>query len=782
MKRLATVLLILTALFSMMLCLNGCEPPISGPQGDGPDPQVPTVDIIKDGVTQYTVIRSEKSGNKSGDTQAAAKLRRLLKEATASNIEIMDDWEKDDESQNFEILVGRTNRPETALLPETLTREEFVIIFTGKKILIDGGSDLAIDRAVDYFLTTYLGYNVDDGSFAKSDLAIPEELNYRTTFKYPFVVYLINGSIKAIGSADRGGSNHNDIVRLISSLQGRMNKEVEKNEFYMYWNSDPQDKFWLDYISGKGKMLYGCAQEELTTWEEFWNVFGPFIKEAGIVAWDPNVPATANVAATVCSVDGYLPVRYSADQSSLYQWLIEQGVPVKLDLTNKFTGQGTIPDTTKQSTGSIKCDPYIWALEKYMDKCNTGMIAYVLDGASCVPGNYIYENGADPTPANNQLYSHDYYIYNECFFIDLTCVAEEAPCDDPDQPLGTDAETLHLILQTMQERNNGKMIKFMGFPPWYMKYTTHNNMGTILKPTELEWAFVEVISKYNCVKEADAAHPAWMTNASVYCQYESTVNSYVNNDPEESYVFDDKTRYFTIYMGDYDSSAWLKQHIPSFFRDPARGEEYPLMWGFNPNLSDRVPMIFDYVYENLGSDYIVTGDSGAGYVIPSALPELDTWTEFNMPYMDKFDLDIVGFIINGNNKMTNEIFEAYAKIAPVGSFHNDSSKKLTILNDETVYLHLMNGINPTDTSGKDEKGNPAPTVYEKMYDYAKNTGNNFSAYRTVVQSPGDVITCIENFIEFANAKDDGFTYVYVDPYTLFELALESGQGTHIYTE
>jgi hypothetical protein len=184
------------------------------------------------------------------------------------------------------------------------------------------------------------------------------------------------------------------------------------------------------------------------------------------------------------------------------------------------------------------------------------------------------------------------------------------------------------------------------------------------------------------------------------------------------------------------------------------------------------------VYENLGNDFIVTGDSGAGYVIPSALPELDTWAAFNKPYMERFDLDIVGFIINGNNKMTMEIFKAYAKIAPVGSFHNDSSQKLVIYDDETVYMHLMNGINPEDLPGMVEAGKP--TVFDKMYEYASNTGNNFSAYRTVVKTPGDVVRCIDGFIEYANAKNDGYTYVYVDPYTLFDLVLQSGQGTHVY--
>ena len=773
MKRFVTMLLLVMALLGITAMLTSC-----------PDKPVPTVDIVRDGVTQYTVVRSEKSGTKSADTLAAAKLRRAIIDATGCNIEIWDDWEKDDNSEKYEILVGRTNRPETAQLPENLARDEFVILFTGKKILIDGGSGIAIDRAVEYFMTTYLGYNKADGTYANKNLAVPEGLNLRTSFEYPASVYIVSGQLKAIGSSDRGGLNHDDIVRLISSLQGIVNRTGKQDGAYLYWDYDGQDQFWLEYLSGEGKMLDGCAQEPLEAWDDFWNVFGDKIKELGIVLWDPNAPSTSNVAATICGVDGYLPVRYSEDPNSLYVWLKDKGVPVKMNLVGKFTGEAgsTIPDTDKPSTGSIKCDPYIWALEKYMDKCNAGMIAYVLDGASSTPGNHIYETYTKakgvPGPANNQIFSHDYYIYNKCFFIDLTCVADELPCDDKNQPMGTDAKTLDLILSTMEERNNGKMIKFMGFPPWYMKYTTTLNMGSRV-PTTLEWEFVEVISKYNCVKEADAAHPAWMTNASLYCSYESTVEYYDNNKSDESEMFDEKVRYFTIYMGDYDSSAWLKKYVPAYFKDKMR-DKYPLMWGFNPNLSDRVPMIFDYVYENLGNDFIVTGDSGAGYVIPSALPELDTWAAFNKPYMERFDLDIVGFIINGNNKMTMEIFKAYAKIAPVGSFHNDSSQKLVIYDDETVYMHLMNGINPEDLPGMVEAGKP--TVFDKMYEYASNTGNNFSAYRTVVKTPGDVVRCIEGFIEYANAKNDGYTYVYVDPYTLFDLVLQSGQGTHVYPQ
>lgn len=50
-------------------------------------------------------------------------------------------------------------------------------------------------------------------------------------------------------------------------------------------------------------------------------------------------------------------------------------------------------------------------------------------------------------------------------------------------------------------------------------------------------------------------------------------------------------------------------------------------------------------------------------------------------------MDIVGFIINGNYKMNTTIMKTYNQFAPVGSFHNDSSKPLTIANG-TPYVYL----------------------------------------------------------------------------------------------
>lgn len=753
------------------------EQPDTPGQPDTPEepnePEEPAqvmIDIIKDGKTNFRIVRSDLASGDDPRRIGAMDLKKIIKNATGCDIEITTDWTPDEDGNAFEIIIGQCERPVCELTPKDLARDEFIVLLSGNKILIDGGSDAALTAAIKYVATTYFGYNKETGEYTKNEWIIPETLNLKETFEYPAEIYLIQ-NIKGINGFT-SNEDYNDIVRLYTTLQGRLNKNAKENGFYVYQMFDSTDKFWLDYISGDGKMLEGGERISLDSWNALWNAFGNYIIDAGMVVWDPNVPATANVASTICSVDGYLPVRYDDSEDSLYTWLRNHGVSIEVDLYGVFTGKkGTkIWDTDIDSTGSIKCDPYLWALEKYGDRVNPEMVAYTLDGASQVASNPIYQKAAvATTPDSNQLYSHDYYIYHECFFVDLTCKSDEAPCDDPNQPLGSDAKTLGTILGYFQNRNNGKFGKLMGFPPWYMKYTVFNNWGTSGE-VALEWAFVAFITGYDFIKEADAWNPSWMTNASVYCQYEMTTEKFENNEVTVEEEFDENVRYFTMYIGDYDSSAWLKLMVPDCFESNQRGQ-IPMMWAFNPNLSDRVPMIFDYIYENkTENDYFVTGDSGAGYVFPSRLHDLDKWVDYNMPYLEKFDMDIVGFIID-DRKLSLSIMEAYAQITPLGGFVN-TGDYLTVLNGETIFLRMWGAI---------QSGDNTDATREQMYKELVNSGTNFAAYRTIRQYTPGLVSFVNDFIAYANAKNDGYTYKYVDMYTLFDLILQSGQGKYVYS-
>lgn len=567
-----------------------------------------------------------------------------------------------------------------------------------------------------------------------------------------------------------------DAARLICSLQGLINRDYETNgNILVYVINDHLDDFWLDYILGEGKSFHHLALKDLNSFEEFLEIFREVICSCGMILWDEDVPATANVAATVCGLEGFLPVKYDESDDSLYNQLKKAGVPEKQSLVGLFGKDGSID----MGSGSAKCDAYLWAMDKYFDRCSSRYIAYVLDGASCSRTSPCYNPQSPSNVFSNCIYNHDYYIARRCFFFDLTCYDKEAPIDDPNQRLGTDRETFIKILRRRYDRANGEIGQLLGFPPWWMKYTKDSGTGGVIA-TVLEWDCVCLGSAFNLAKEADAAHPCSMPNASAYCNYKSHVKEYHWPRPKERLKFDKNTKYFTIYGGDYDSAAWLRNHVCNFFsHENARGS-LPINWAFNPNLSERAPMVFDYVYENMtDNDFFVAGDSGAGYVIPYGLtaecdyrenpPAIFEWAEYSKPYYERFDYDITGFIINGNETVTNEIMAAFNRISPKGSFHNSLKRPLTVYNG-TPYLHLQNEV-----SGKPDRIEASlPVMYEYMSDYMGKF--NFSGYRTVCDSPDETKQLVERFIAYAKEHDPRFEYKYVDIHTFFDLVLQSGQG------
>ena len=72
------------------------------------------------------------------------------------------------------------------------------------------------------------------------------------------------------------------------------------------------------------------------------------------------------------------------------------------------------------------------------------------------------------------------------------------------------------------------------------------------------------------------------------------------------------------------------------------------------------------------------------------------------------------------------------------------------------------------------------THLEEMYkEFEQYPTSNFAAFRTIVQSTSSIIDCAKEFEAYANAKNDGYTYKYVDTYTLFDLIRQSGQGAQV---
>jgi hypothetical protein len=437
-----------------------------------------------------------------------------------------------------------------------------------------------------------------------------------------------------------------DLFRFAACLEGLENRE--KPLLFLDWQE--YDRFWLDWCREPGHFLEHEPLETVSSFRELFVLEAETIRKSGLIVWDDRVPSTLNAATTVCGTEGFLPVRRDGGALALIRDLT--GAEVRLDLSDRFDGRGTVWGTDEPSTGSAKCDAYVWTLHRAVKDTSDEVMFFTLDGGSWAEDRPHY-----PDPANAFVPNMDYAVAKKAFVFDLFAFGDEAPCDDPGQVPGTDLAVMKRILRAQAEKTGGEKITTVcGFNPWHVKYTTHGGRGSH-EPVESEWRLTEVFSAYNCVKDADAAGYCGLGNASVWRFY-PLKERYENRRPSPpAEGYDPEKTYVLFYVGDYDSAAWTARFIPRWASDPVLGKN-PLMWCFNPNLSDRIPMAFDFAYERFTErDYFAAGDSGAGYNNPrllypprihSDLPSgADANVRHNLPYFERFDLSHIGFVING---------------------------------------------------------------------------------------------------------------------------------------
>jgi len=561
-----------------------------------------------------------------------------------------------------------------------------------------------------------------------------------------------------------------DALYFISALQGLVNRDAPRLfTRYLY----DVDDFWFDYA--REVWLTGVEVVELDSLSALIRRFGADIR--GLVLWDPAVPATSNLAATICGVDGWLPMRADSPLLALEE---TRGLwpEVKEDLRGRFTGA---------VTGSAKCDAYVWAKEHYLvtGKCHPALMAYMVDGFTQRPG----EPGTRyPDLDNSTLANRDYYIAEKAFFMDLDVWPDEVPVDDPGQRPGLDREVLCSLLKAQCERNGGTVFTTVGgFIPWNQKYTNHGltdqsrhepvpglfkHLGISGEgraygkhdPVPTEWEYAALLSAHNAVMDADALGLVYMGNGSAWRHF-PLKERYAQNPPPPLPEVEDKT-YVLIYMGDYDSAAWLQRHVPRFFQDPARGR-VPIGWAFNPNLADRVPIVFDYVYRHKSPmDWFIAGDSGAGYLNPnllvgdrlgSGLPDaLDLWVAHNQRYYERFGYTITGFVINGfHGKMPRRIQEAYARFSSDGVGMQLGFEEALV--DGTPFLRHTRDIYPDAESPE--------KAADEMRRFLKGDKPRFVIYRWILQSP----TMLETVSRLCRERHPGENWEFCDPYTFFGL-------------
>ena len=479
-----------------------------------------------------------------------------------------------------------------------------------------------------------------------------------------------------------------DHVHTAATLQGIVNRHKPRL-FYFFVETGNRciDEYWWEKYRKPGKWL---ADRDTKTYSNIVDLVTAFRNDIeGVVLYDPNVAATSNIASALAGIENLIAVRYDTHPDSLYSRIVLDGpkLPVKRRLLNEdgtplFTGQGKIPDTDRDSTGSIKCDPYIWFIEHFMKagKCNPEFGAYYID-------QKWRDNPHGTVRNHHTLSNHDFFVAQKAFFFDLSPWGDEPATDDPTQAVGTDRTTLQELLRTAYTLNEGKKITYIGgFPAWIYKYTQHAGGSHDDVPTE--WEFSQIISAYNACKDADAIGLGALANASFWQHYplkkqypqhwvtheQLKERGYLTKDGKVNF---DGRNFMIFYVGDYDAASWVAQTMPTIWDDPNRGK-VPMMWCIGPALEKRVPMALEYQRETATpNDYFAAADNGAGYLMPGMLQEprgisglpsgLDAWANHCKPYYQRWDLTITGFVIDGFAPGLNEQgLDCYAKFSPNG--------------------------------------------------------------------------------------------------------------------
>ncbi len=540
-----------------------------------------------------------------------------------------------------------------------------------------------------------------------------------------------------------------DHAHAVATLQGIVNR-VGPTLYLRFVDSHTVggkniDDYWLDKLREPGQWLHGRRIETVSGIVALVEKYRHAVN--GAVVYDPNVPATSNLASTIAGVENLIAVRYDPSPDSLYGQLIEKGpkLPVRVWLlepngASLFTGTGKIPGTERASTGSAKCDAYLWMKHNYLDtgRCDGSYGAFFID-------SYWMRNPRATVPNHHTLTNHDFFVGKKAFFFDLNVWTDETPVDDRGQKPGTDRATLMELLHSAY-RHGGRerMIHLGGFTPWAYKYTTHGSAGGKHDGVPTEWEYGRIASAYNGYMDPGAIGFGAIANASFFTHFpleKSYPQKWVTHEdlrkrgyltPEGRVRFDGRD-FIVFYVGDYDAAAWVYQRVIDIWDDENRGK-VPLMWCISPMLERRIPMALDYMRRTATpNDYFAAADNGAGYLNPGMLQEprpisglpsgLDAWARHCEPIYKRWGLTITGFVIDGYAPGLNEAgLDCYARFSPNG------------IVPQKIPLSLLHGAMPVIRADHDINQTPARAV-EIIRERVRKRPLPFHWFRNILKKP-----------------------------------------------
>ena len=511
----------------------------------------------------------------------------------------------------------------------------------------------------------------------------------------------------------RTSESYDEVMALVC-LQGLINREAPILYFLDASNSRPE--YWLDLLSKKGRWLHGKRVIGLNTFEQVLDHIGT---AEGIIIWDPEVPATINVASTIAAIKN--GVVCSPEFATRHG--INGKLPVLMDLRGRFTGA---------ETGS-KNDAYRWAIREYLAKglCSSRR-AFLTEDA------YFAREHGNP----GYVVSRDWVICNRAFVFDLSPWGDEAPADDRDQKRGTDLETYRLILSELYRQAAGRhMTEVVGFFA-FDKYSNTQRNKSIHDPVPTELESIWLMSPYNC----------YDNSISTGCYNQSFHSHFRSKQLRQHFApvaprTVEKKAYICVAMADYDSAGLLYEYLPRAWDHADRGE-VPLAWGVNPNLVDSYPDLMDYFYATATPLDTFTSDAnGAGYIMVNRIrrEELGLFVRHSKYYFERADITIAPMVIDFDQP-TPAAKDVYSEFASDGMacVIDDTHSGLGKPPAPQVWkgMPVMEMINDASASIEDGKFIGADRLSAIMEETIVKRGNKepgFYFYRITWVTPRDII-------------------------------------------
>ena len=624
MKRLLPLLVLMILSF---LLLVGCNPSDTDPN-DGAKPSDPEdmLILMENGAAQYRVVRSDKLNSNHVATKSAMQIISTVREMTGVEMEIATDYTGRGGTEEIacEILVGETERAESATAMEYLGDKDYAICVIGTKICIVAQNDRSLSAAVQKFFDQYLYYE-------EGRMFISKTLDVREMYIIPDNIWY------EVAPSESNRITKYDESVAIACLQGIMNRE-SSHKVYLNYNGETQG--WLNLFREEGYWLEDISFLKLTGFGELLELGIDYIKT--VVIWDTDVPATLNVACTIAGVEDGVVMTESYYEK--YKDMLA-GKSIT-SLVGMFDGS---------ETGSAKNDAYRWAIDNYLltGKCSTDYICSYIDG-------WTYR------ASGNTSYTvvRDWGVYHRAFVYDLSPWGDEAPLDEPDQTPGLDKQTLLMIFDAMLELTEDKgPYEVCGFFE-HQKYSKAgsnetSNHGSVAT----EWEYASLMTPYNgyhntCI---DAAY-----NESFHTLY-TGAQQLVANRPKEDIELESGKVYLGYFMGDYDSTHPVYRYLKNAWDDPRRGE-IPFAWAINPNLVETYPDLIEYYYNTATpNDYFVSDASAAGYFMPSQVPDAlwPNMLKHNIEYFTRLDMSIAPMVLD-NRLPDKDDLDMLVQFAPDG--------------------------------------------------------------------------------------------------------------------